>query len=176
MAPLLRRSWSPRGHPRRSREKANHREKVSVAAALYLTPARDRLALAYQTLVNGYFNSEATADFLADAVHGFAEPLVVLWDRGTMHRGGPINALVAESRGRLDLEPLPAHAAAAELMPVEFLWRWLKYDRLCNFPPRDAAQLKARVVRELEAARQDQELLRSFVHQSRLPLPRALLT
>jgi hypothetical protein len=176
MAPLLRRSWSLRGHPRQSTEKVDHREKVSVAAALYLTPARDRLELAYQTLVNGYFNNEATADFLATAVDGLSAPLVVLWDRGTMHRGGPINALVAESRGRLDLEPLPAHAAAAKLMPVEFLWRWLKYDRLCNFPPRDAGQLNARVVRELEAIRQDQKLLQSFFHQSKLPMPRALLT
>jgi hypothetical protein len=176
MAPLLRRSWSLRGHPRSSKEKTDHREKVSVAAALYLTPLRDRLALAYQTLVNGYFNNEATADFLADAVRGFSEPLIVLWDRGPMHRGGPINALVAESQGRLDLEPLPAHAAAADLMPLEFLWRWLKYDRLCNFAPRDAVQLNARVVRELEAVRQDQKLLQSFFHQSILPLPRALLT
>src|SRR4051812_7805589 len=54
MAPLVRRSWCVRGQPREIKQKANHREKVSVAAALYLTPLRDRLALAYQTLVNGY--------------------------------------------------------------------------------------------------------------------------
>ena len=174
MAPLLRRSWSLRGQPPESHEKAGHREKVSVAAALYLTPLRERLALAYQTLVNGYFNNEATADFLSSAVQGLPAPLVVLWDRGTMHKGGPINDLVAESRGRLDLEPLPSHAA--KLMPVEFVWRWLKYDRLCNFAPQDAVQLNARVIRELEAIRQDQKLLQGFFQQSKLPLPRALLS
>ena len=176
MAPLLRRSWSLRGQPRQIKQKAGHREKVSVAAALYLTPLRDRLGLAYQTLVDGYFTNEQTAEFLSGAVQGLPTPVVVLWDRGSMHKGGPINDLVAEARGRLDLEPLPAHAASTKLMPVEFLWRWLKYGRLCNFPPQDAADLNERVVRELEAARLDQNLLRSFFHQSNLPLPRALLS
>jgi putative transposase len=82
--------------------------------------------------------------------------------------------LVEESQGRLVIEPLPAHAP--ELMPVEFLWRWLKYGRLCNFAPRDAHHLNTAVVRELDAIRDNQVLLSSFFHQSDLPLPRALLT
>ena len=176
MVPLLRRSWALRGHPPEFKHKAAHREKVSVAAALYLPPLRDRLELAYQTLVNGYFNNEQTAEFLSGAVQGLPAPVVVLWDQGTMHKGGPIDDLVAESKGRLDLELLPPHAASAELMPVDFLWRWLKHGKLCNFPPQDAFDLNERVVRELEAARQDQELLRSFFQQSTLPLPRALLS
>jgi hypothetical protein len=176
MAPLLRRSWSLRGQPQEIKEKVGHREKVSVIAALYLTPLRDTLGLAYRTLVNSYFTNEEVAEFLSGAVQGLPGPVVALWDRGSMHKGSPINDQVAESRGRLTLEPLPAHAATAKLMPVEFLWRWLKYDRLCNFAPRDAVHLNERVVGELEAVRQDQELLQSFFHQSALPLPRALLT
>ena len=61
-------------------------------------------------------------------------------------------------------------------MPVEQLWTWLKYDRLCNFAPEDAHQLNAVVVGELEAIRDDQARLRNFFHASDLPLPRALLT
>jgi transposase len=174
MAPLVRRGWCVRGQPREIKQKAGHREKVSVAAALYLTPWRDRLALAYQTLVNGYFNNEQVAEFVSGAVQGLTEPIVLIWDRGTMHTGGPIDELVAASGGRLILEPLPPHAS--KLMPLEFLWRWLKYDRLCNFPPRDAAHLNAVVLRELDPIRQDQQLLQSFFHQSDLPLPRALLS
>ena len=82
--------------------------------------------------------------------------------------------MVERSQGRLDIEPMPAHAP--ELMPVEFLWRGLKYDRLCNFAPRDAHHLNEAVVRELETAREDQELLRSLFHLSDLPLPRTLLS
>lgn len=174
MAPLRRRSWALRGQPSESKHKAGHREKVSVAAALWLTPSRDRLQLAFQTLVNGYFTNVEVAEFLDGAVQGLDAPVIVIWDGGTMHKGDPIRALVAQSRGRLDIEPVPAHSP--ELIPVEPLWRWLKYDQLCNFTPRDADHLNGAVVRELEAAREDQVLLRSFFHDSALPLPRTLLS
>jgi DDE superfamily endonuclease len=174
MAPLVRRSRASRGHPPQQEQKAGHREKVSVAAALWLTPRRDRLGLAYQTLVNGYFTNVEVAEFADAAVQGLVGPVIMLWDGGTMHKGGPIREVVEQSRGRLDIEPMPPHAP--ELMPVEFLWRWLKYDRLCNFAPWDALHLNGAVVRELDPIREDQQLLRGFFHQSDLPLPRALLS
>ena len=90
MAPLLRRSWAPRGQPAVSRHKAGHREKVSIAAALWMPPERDRLHLAYQTLVNGYFSNVEVAEFLEGAVQGLPWPGIVIWDRGTMHQGDPI--------------------------------------------------------------------------------------
>jgi putative transposase len=174
MAPLLRRSWALRGQPAEHRHKAGHREKVSVAAALWLRRWRDRPALAYQTLVNGYFTNVEVAEFLSGAVAGLPDPVIVLWDGGTMHKGEPIRGLVDQARGRLAIEPLPAHAPA--LMPVESLWRCLKDGRLCNFAPRDAAHLNEAVTRELEAIRADHELLANFFHLSDLPLHRALLS
>jgi hypothetical protein len=174
MAPLVRRSWAPKGHPPVIKQKAGHREKVSIAAALWLPPARDRLHLAYQALVNGYFTNVEVAEFLGCAVEGLAGPVIAIRDRGSMHQGGPIRDLVERSRGRLDIEPLPAHAP--ELMPVEQVRTWLKDGRLCNFAPGGADQLNDLAVRELEAIREDQAMLRSFFRASDLPLPRALLT
>jgi DDE superfamily endonuclease len=174
MAHLLRRSWALRGRPAEQKQKVGHREKVSVAAALWLTPLRDRVELAYQTLVNGYFSNVEVAEFLAGAVQGLPGPAIALWDGGTMHQGGPIRELVEQSRGRLDIELLPANAP--ELMPVEQLWRCLKYGRLCNFTARDAAHLNEAATRELAEIREDQDLLRTFFHLSDLPLPRALLS
>jgi putative transposase len=174
MAPLLRRSWALRGRPPKQEYQAAHRQKVSVAAALWLPPERDRLGLTYQTLVGGYFSNVEVAEFLEGAVRGLDGPLIALWDGGTMHKGDPIRELVGEFGGRLDIEPLPSHAP--ELMPVEFLWRWLKYGRLCNFTARDARHLDEAILHELGEIRENQELLQSFFHQSDLPLPRALLS
>jgi transposase len=174
MAPLRRRSWALCGHPPQMKQKARHREKVSVAGALCLTPRRDRLTLAYQARVNGYFDNVGVAEFLRGAVQWLDAPLIVIWDGGTMHKGDPINQLVEESGGRLALERLPAHAP--DLMPVEQVWTWLKYDRLCNFPPQDAHDLNEAIMRELDPIRDDQPRLRNFFHASRLPLLRALLT
>ncbi|MDB5306046.1 MAG: hypothetical protein JWO38_248 [Gemmataceae bacterium] len=156
------------------KQKARHREKVSVAGALCLTPDRDRLRLAYQTRVNGYFNNVAVAEFLRGAVQWLDAPLVVIWDGGTMHKGDPIHQLVEESQGRLDLERLPAYAP--ERMPVEQVWAWLKYDRLCNFPPQGAQELNEAIMRELDPIRDNQPRLQNFFHASRLPLPRTLLS
>ena len=174
MAPLRRRSWSLRGQPPQSKEKAGHREKVSVIGALWLNPLRDQLHFAFETLVNDYFSNVEVAEFLSGALQWLTEPLVVLWDRGNMHKGDPISELLAEFPGRLMLEPLPAHAPM--LNPVEQVWTWLKYGRLCNFPPPDAQHLNEVVIRELDAIREDQGRLRNFFHASDLPLPRTLLT
>ena len=174
MAPLRRRSWALRGRPPEMREKAGHREKVSVVGALWLTPRRDRLTLAFQTLVNSYFSNVEVAEFLSGALQWLSGPLVVIWDGGSMHKGGPISELVAESKGRLALERLPAYAP--KLNPVEQVWTWLKYDRLCNFAPQDAHDLNEAVIRELDPIREDQQRLRNFFHASDLLLPRALLT
>jgi len=174
MAPLRRRSWSLQGHPPQIKVKAGHREKVSVAGAIWLTPLRDRLNFAFQTLVNGYFSNVEVAEFLSGALQWITEPLVVIWDSGTMHKGGPISELVAWSKGRLVLEPLPPHAPM--LNPLEQVWTWLKYDRLCNFAPQDAHDLDEAIIRELSPIRDDQHRLQNFFHASRLPLPRALLS
>ena len=72
-------------------------------------------------------------------------PLIVVWDGGNMHKGGPIKEVVSASHGRLDLERWPAHAPV--LMPMEQVWTWLKYDRLSNFPPRDAHPLNEAITR-----------------------------
>src|SRR5205823_13668543 len=112
-------------------------------------PRRDWLGLAFQTLVNGDFNSAEVAEFLAGAVPGLPGPVIAIWDRGPMHSGDPIRDVRGQSRGRREVEPVPAHRPG--LMPVEQLWRWLKYDRLCNFTPRDARHLNEAVVQELEA-------------------------
>jgi hypothetical protein len=101
-------------------------------------------------------------------------PLIVIRGGGTMHKGDPINELVRESRGRLDLERSPVHAA--ELMPREQVWAWPKYAGLCNVPPQDAHHVHELATREPDTIRGDQHRLRNFFRASRLPLPRALLS
>ena len=63
--------------------------------------------------------------------------MIVMWDRGNMHKGGPINDLVRDA-GEVGLRPLPARL---DLVPIKPLWNWLKYGRLCNFTPGDAPHL-----------------------------------
>jgi hypothetical protein len=173
MAPLVRRTWAPRGQTPKLEQCGAHRQKVSVAAALWLSPRRDRLGLYFQTLPNGYFDNWTVTAFLEAMLKELAGRFVVVWDGGTMHRGDPIRQLASHFADRLSLEDLPPWAPM--LCPVEPLWGWLKYDQLCNFAPHDALELDGRVVAELSAIRDDQVFLRNLFHASELPLPRTLL-
>ncbi len=174
MAPLVRRTWAPRGRTPELVQTSGTREKVSVLAALCLSPRRDRLDLYFQTLVNGYCDNWYVATFLDAMLQSLAGRFVIIWDGGSMHKGDPISRLQDTRADRLCVERFPPYSP--QLCPIEPLWSWLKYSRLCNFAPEGAVQLDGRVVAELAAIRGDQELLRSVWHASDLPLPRALLS
>ena len=174
MAPLVRRTWAPRGQTPKLDQSGGPRQKVSVAAALWLSPRRDRLGLYFKTLPDGYFNNEQVAAFLEAMLGELTGRFVVVWDGGTMHKGDPIRQLESHFADRLSLEALPPWAPM--LCPVEPLWGWLKYDQLCNFAPQDVPQLNERAIAELTAVHGDQTFLRNLFHASELPLPRTLLS
>jgi hypothetical protein len=176
MAPLVRRTWAPQGQTPDFVQSGGRgpREKVSVAAALWLSPRRDRLGLYFKTVVNGYFDNWYVTAFLEAMMHDLSGRFVVVWDGGPMHKGDPIQRLTDHFAEHLCLEALPPWAPM--LNPTEPLWGWLKYDRLCNYAPWDAAELDGRAVAELEAVKDDQQFLRGLYHASELPLPRTLLS
>lgn len=174
MAPLVRRTWAPRGQTPELDQCGGHRQKVSVAAALWLSPRRDRLGLYFQTLPNGYFDNWSVTAFLEAMLQELAGRYVLVWDGGPMHRGDPIRQLASHFRDRLTVENLPPWAPM--LCPIEPLWGWLKYDQLCNWAPHDTIELNDRVVAELRAIRDDQVFLKNLFHASELPLPRTLLS
>ena len=173
LTPLLRRSQAPRGHRPVFSVRLRHREHVSVAAALWLSPERDTVGLVYRTLLNGYFNSGKIASFLHKVLRRIPGAVVALWNGGPMHKGPAIRAVEHMVGRGLCLEPMPPYAP--ELNPVEQLWDWLKYIRLCNFPAQNGRHLFQAVVEALEEVRFDQHRLKGFFHASALPQQRKLL-
>ena len=133
MAPLARRTWAPRGQTPSLTQAGGPRKKVSVAAALWLSPRRDRLGLYFHTLADGYFDNWYVTAFLEALLHDLAGRFVIIWDGGTMHKGEPIRAPEAHFGDRLSLERLPPLTPV--LNPVESLWSWLKYLAAEQFCP-----------------------------------------
>lgn len=155
-------------------QRGRHREKVSIAAALWWAPATARvLGLYYQTLRDNYFNNQRMAGFLERLMRELPGRMIVIWDNGNMHRGDPIRDAVERFTPRLTLERLPPYAPM--LNPVEPLWSWLKHSRLANYAPADAAEANRRVGRELKTIAWDQDFLQSMWRASELSLPGALL-
>jgi putative transposase len=166
MSPLVRRTLAPRGTTPILRPTAKHREKVSITAALTISPRRHRLGLYWQSYPRSYVNAQRTADFLRYLLRHLRGAVIVVWDGGSMHKGEPIRQLLRDFP-RLSLERLPPYAP--ELNPVEYLWNHLKYGQLANFIPDDVFQLDAVLNQHLQRARKSSERLRSFTQASGLP-------
>jgi transposase len=85
----------------------------------------------------------------------------------TVHRNGSTPAeFVADQRGRLALDYLPAYAP--ELNPVEYIWGYWKHHELPNFCPRDFSQLSYHARHTLRRMRRRPMLVMAFWQQANL--------
>jgi transposase len=173
MAPLVRRSLAPRGETPILKQKGARREKVSIIAALSLSPRQHRPGLYFQTHPKDFVNNIKAAAFVRQLLRHLRGKVILIWDRGNMHRGDPIRALLRDYP-RLTIEELPPYAP--ELNPVEQVWNHIKYGVLCNFAPQNAAHADEVATEHLTAARGDRERLRSFFNASELPFPERVIS
>ena len=166
LAPLVRRSLAPAGQTPVLRQRARHRDKVSLTAALCLSPRRQRLSLRFRTFPKEYVNNVRTAEFLRALLRDLRGQVIVLWDRGNMHKGDPIREL-QQRFPRLQLEWLPPYAP--ELNPIEQLWNHLKYAKLANFAAEDAQELNQVARKHLHRIKRSPSRLQSFLDAADLP-------
>jgi len=158
--PLVKTTLAPRGRTPVLRHRARHRDKLSVAAALTISPVRGHVGLHCRTYPGGYVDAEVYAWFLRECLlREVRGPVVLVQDNGQMHRGPAVRAVQLD-HPRLALEQLPAYAP--ELNPTEGLWNRSKDKDLANFVPADVQELNDAVCDCLTEARHDQHRLRSF--------------
>jgi len=166
MAPLVRRSWSVRGHTPVLRQRGRCHQKVSAIAALCIPPARDRLALYFRLHQQANVNAERAMGFLEHLQRQLRTPIVLIWDSFQAHKGELVNECVLPRSAHL--EYLPPYAP--ELNPVEYLWAWLKTNPLANDPIIDLHILAQRTRRAAHSVQRRQDLLRAFLRHTGLPL------
>jgi len=166
LTPLVRRTLAPRGETPKLFHRGRHRQKVSLIAALSISPQRGRLGLHFQTAVDRYFTQVGVAAFVRQLLRHFRGNVILVWDRWSGHRGEAIRAVLAD-HPRLQLVDLPAYAP--ELNPVEQLWTHLKWSALSNFSPKDVVDLNDAIVPVLTAAARDRTRKFSYWKAARLP-------
>ena len=172
LMPLVRRSLAPRGQTPLLLHSKRPNDKVSLMGALTLSPSRGRLGFYCSTLPKESFDDWSTAWFLKQLLRHQRGNVMVVWDRGPIHRGPEVRALLAKYP-RLEIVELPAYAP--ELNPVEFVWSYLKYGRLSNLGAESVSALDQVLHDELDILRNDQHLLEQLWHRSLLPWPDRLL-
>ena len=160
MAPLVRRTWAPRGQTPVLYQRTLARDKVSVIGALTLSPRRTRIGLYFALLPDENVKVGHLRRFLANLRRHLQRPLIVVWDRLPGHRARVLREALDRS-GRVQLEFFPPYAP--ELNPVEILWGYLKTNPLANHPATDAYRLAHRATRHFQDLRRQTSLLQSFL-------------
>ncbi|MBS3920427.1 MAG: transposase, partial [Deltaproteobacteria bacterium] len=108
---------------------------------------------------------EEVAAFLRQLLRQIRGHLIVLLDNGKIHRGDPVQELLA-CTSRLHLEPFPPYAP--ELNPDEGVWNHLKR-KLANGRPDTQTELMDVLADEICRLASSQSLLQGCIQQSELP-------
>ncbi len=132
-----------------------------------MSPQRRRLGLYLHWYPGENINQDAVALFVRCLLMHLRGNVMVLWDRLNAHRGRAVWRLL-EVYPRLSIEPFPPYAP--QLNPIEHLWGYLKCHRTANHGIYELEELHERAEAEAHRVRRRQDLLRSFVRASELPI------
>lgn len=160
------RTWAPKGSTPIVRYCYKH-DRISAISALAVSPKRRRLALYLHLRTRNLTGLDVRA-FLKHLLRHLRGPVVLLWDRGTIHRRSEVTQWIRR-HPRLQVEPFPAYAP--ELNPAEYVWN--QADRaLANSAPTDLVQLNGMLRHSVRRIRGSQKLLWSCIYASDLPWTR----
>jgi putative transposase len=129
-----------------------------------VSPKRQHVGLSIHFQAHN-FQAVDVARFVRALLRPLRGHVMLLWDRGTIHRGAAIAAL-QKSYPRLHIEEFPAYAP--ELNPVEQIWSDFK-GHTANSLLRDRRELRRRLQDNTRRVRRSQATLRSFILASKLP-------
>jgi transposase len=165
--PLVRRTFAPRGKTPVNRVIDPH-ARISVIGALTVDPRRERFGLIYNMLGdNANYRGPGIAHFLGMLRAEIGGPVTILWDRITIHSCEEVKQWLKGAPGVV-VERFPP--SAPKLNPADGIWGYVKYGRLPNYTPPDLDVLRAAITEELNRLRREEDLLRSFIRHTKLPI------
>jgi transposase len=164
LAPVVRRSWAPRGQPPILYQRGRAREKVSIIAALTLSPRRRRVGLYFSLRAHANVTTAWLIPFIRALSRHVRWPFILVWDRLPGH----LARIVTDFLHRRGLEAALLPAYAPELNPVEMFWAYLKSNPLANFAALDTLHLVRVASRQVRRLQRRPDLLRSFLYATPL--------
>jgi putative transposase len=135
LAPLVAKTWAPRGCTPILRHRRGHRDKISVISGISMSPQQHRLGLYYLLFYDNIAQEEVCV-FLRELLRHLRGPVIVLLDNSSTHEGEPLQKLLRQ-HPRLLIEHFPSYAP--ELNPDEGVWSLAKR-QLANGRPDEGAR------------------------------------
>ena len=137
---------------------------MAAISALVLSPRERRVSL-YLQFLTGSVTGETIREFLRGLLRHLRGRVLLLWDRGAVHRDRRVRQLVA-ARPRLEPEFFPAYAP--ECNPTEYVWNHLD-SVLANGAPADERELAITLGQVGNELGGSQRLLRACFKATGLP-------
>ena len=163
LIPNVKRTWAPKGKTPTVAYWFKHK-KISALSALTISPKRQRVAL-YLQFRSRSFKGPDVKRFLQHLLKQLRGPIMLLWDRGQIHRQREVKALI-QAHPRLSVEEFPGYAP--ELNPAEYVWCQAD-SALANSAPEELDELKPMLVATKRHLSLSQDLLWSCIYASELP-------
>jgi transposase len=165
--PTVRRTFAPRGKTPVIRVADPH-ARISVIGAITVDPRRQRVGLVYNMLGdNANFRGPGVAYFVQTLLAEIGGPITIVWDGITIHSCDQVEQCIQKASGAM-VEAFPPYTP--KLNPADGIWGYIKYGRLPNYSPPDLDMLRTTVTAELNRLQQKEELLRSFIRHTKLPV------
>lgn len=162
---MNRQTWAPIGCT--PIQKAwDRRDRLSVIGAVCLSPTRTRVGCCFD-VQRSNVKADDAVDFLRKLRERVGRPLIVVWDRWSVHRSAE-KRIAKLGWKHIEFESLPAYCP--ELNPVEAMWSHAKYADLANYVPDDVNKLNEAVHASLDDQARDHRLKISFFKTAQLRL------
>lgn len=165
LQPLVRRTWAERGRTP-VLDQWDRRDRISVIAALALSPRRRRVRMFFKLLAHNA-RAEDFVWFLNDLRKELGRKLHVVWDNLGAHRKAE-KCLAAIQCDWACFHRLPPYTP--ELNPVEHVWSTAKWGSLANAPPAALTALRSTVEDELGRQSREQRPLQAHFRWAALDL------
>lgn len=165
MAPVVRRTWAPRGKTPILKQVGRDYKKVSVIAALVVSPQRWRVRLCFSMHTNNNITGFRVVRFLSHMRRMIKGPILLIWDRSNTHRAKIVQRYFDANPGAVR-SFFPPYAP--ELNPVEPFWAWLKTNPLANWAAPDVHVLQKTARYHAKVVQNRPKLLCSFLYATPL--------
>lgn len=165
MSPLVRRTWAPTGHTPIFLQRGRSHLKVSVIAAIVVSPYARRANLYFRCHINTSIYAHLVKAFLRQLSNQIPKRFIVVWDRLNTHRARIVAQWMSLKNG-VSQNFFPPYAP--ELNPVEYVWGNVKNNPLANLPETDVDDLAHSAYHFTRKLQFKQSLLKSFLKHSSL--------
>lgn len=165
MAPLVRRTWAPRGNTPVLLQRGRSHRKVSAIAAIVVSPHARRVYLFFRCHANTAINSYLVKAFLKQLSNQIPKRFIIVWDRLNTHRARIVAQWISSEK-HVSQCYFPPYAP--ELNPVEYVWGNVKTNPMANLPSTEIDDLAHSVYHFTRKLQFNQLLLKSFLKHSSL--------